>query len=338
MQLYQGKLYAPGSSQSCEVQVRFDAGELCLQADGVWHSYEKSGLSSPAALGRMPREIRLPDGGLLQVAADKALNQWLDGDGLSARLAAMETNRWGILASLILAPLCLFALFKYAIPALAIGFAQYVPQSYVQIASEHTLLALDQSLLDPSELDAATQKDYLDYWQNTVTQLGLSPASYHIQFRHAETLGPNAFALPDGTIVITDQLVTLLENDKEVLQAVLLHEIGHVEHRHSMRLIAQTLVSSVVISYMFGDLSGMADLFAGASTTLVQNQFSQELEWQADGYALTQLDKLGKGRDSFAQAMEKLASLAPSSSMERWLSSHPMLKDRIQNARQDAQD
>lgn len=330
----EGVLYAPGSSKSCQVWLKLEEGELRLQVDNSWHSYPKPSLSSAPALGRMPREIRLPDGGMVQVPACEELNLWLDGGKLSARLAALETNKWGILAGILLTPICLFGVFKYVIPALAISFAHYVPQAYINTASEHTLLALDESLLAPSQLSETTRQDYLNYWQGTVRQLGLSPHHYHIQFRHAEQLGPNAFALPDGTIVITDQLVALLEQDKEVLQAILLHEIGHVEHRHSMRLIAQTLASSVMISYLFGDLSGMADLFAGASTTLVQNQFSQELEWEADNYALQQLDKLGQDGESFAKAMEKLASLAPSSSMERWLSSHPMLKDRIDNARQ----
>ncbi|MBN7819549.1 M48 family metallopeptidase [Bowmanella yangjiangensis] len=329
----QGTLYPPGSSASCPVLVHLCEGELRVLVSDSWHSYTKQSVSSPAALGRMPRDIKLPDGGLLHVPASAEVNRWLDGQKLSARLAALETNRWGVIASLVLAPLFLFGLFKFGIPAMAVSFAHYVPQAYINTASEHTLLALDESILEPSQLNQATQQEYLTYWQNTVSRLGLPPSRYHIQFRHAEKLGPNAFALPNGTIVITDQMVALLEGDKQVLQAVLLHEIGHVEHRHSMRLIAQTLASSVVISYLFGDMSGMADLFAGASTTLVQNQFSQDLEWEADNYALAQLDKLGQDGESFALAMEKLASLAPASSMERWLSSHPMLKDRIDNAR-----
>jgi Zn-dependent protease with chaperone function len=136
-------------------------------------------------------------------------------------------------------------------------------------------------------------------------------------------------------VVVTDQLLTLIDNDADLLQAILLHEIGHVEHRHSMRLIAETLATSLAIDYFFGDLGGMIEVFAGLSNTIMQNQFSQKLEWEADNFALKQLDALDLDKESFALAMEKLAATLPEdvSEYEVFLQSHPSIKERIENAR-----
>ena len=59
-----------------------------------------------------------------------------------------------------------------------------------------------------------------------------------IVFRKGGRLGPNAFALPGGTIIFTDEMIMLSEHDDELL-AVLIHEIGHVVHRNGMRTIIQ---------------------------------------------------------------------------------------------------
>jgi Zn-dependent protease with chaperone function len=55
-------------------------------------------------------------------------------------------------------------------------------------------------------------------------------------FRDGGSVGANAFALPGGTVIATDQFIQLSENDDEII-AVLAHEIGHVRHQHSLRQI-----------------------------------------------------------------------------------------------------
>ena len=50
---------------------------------------------------------------------------------------------------------------------------------------------------------------------------------YTLVFRKSDAIGANAMALPSGTIVVTDGLVTLAEDDREIL-GVLAHEAGHV--------------------------------------------------------------------------------------------------------------
>ncbi len=59
-----------------------------------------------------------------------------------------------------------------------------------------------------------------------------------VEFRASPIIGANAFALPGGIVIVTDQLMQLAEHDDEIL-AVLAHEIGHVKHRHVLRGLPQ---------------------------------------------------------------------------------------------------
>jgi len=285
-------------------------------------------------LGSIPREIIVPDVGLLTIPASANVDKWLTQSTTKSTIAKLESNTSLILASSILVPAVLYVFFKFGIPNAAITFAQYVPQSMVEIASRHTLVALDKSVLNESALSAETQQQYQAQWAQIQPQLGATAPKVNIEFRQSKAMGANAFALPNGTIVITDELVTLLEHNKDLLTAILLHEIGHVAHKHSMRLIAETLATSLAIDYFFGDLGALIEAFAGISNTVIQNQFSQKLEWEADNFALAHIPALGLEPDSFARAMEKLATTLPAeSNLEKFVQSHPLMRERIENAR-----
>ena len=106
-----------------------------------------------------------------------------------------------------------------------------------------------------------------------------------VMFRKGGALGPNAFALPDGTIVFTDEMVRLAEHDDE-LSAVLAHEIGHVVRRHGMRTIIQDSLLGFLILAITGDITGSSELFIGLPVLLTEMAYSREFEREADQYAL----------------------------------------------------
>jgi Zn-dependent protease with chaperone function len=333
----QGQFYPEGESQCLLAEVTFSqSGALLLTVteQNISIQLSRDELQIKDKLGSIPREIMLSGQGLLSVDSTPETDLWLGAEKKSNRLANIESNRSMVLLSLILVPAFLYAFFKYMIPGFAVHFSEYVPEYAVKIASEHTLYSLDKTLLNESEVDAQLQQTYKDNWQDTLSQLTLNDAHYNLNFRESDKMGANAFALPDGTVVVTDALLTLIDNNEDLLQAILLHEIGHVENKHSMRLIAETLATSLAIDYFFGDLGGMIEVFAGLSNTIVQNQFSQKLEWEADNFALEQLQTLGLDPESFAKAMEKLAATLPQESkLDALMQSHPLMKERIENAR-----
>lgn len=341
--IYIGKLYSAGSTAHQQVELVLDDSQLTLHSipdRTLLGVHRRASLRTDSRVGNLPREVALENGDLLSVQADDGLHQWLDNKSASTQarshwsLSSLESSaRWAI-ASVILAPLLLVGIFKFVIPAMAITFASYVPYTLKDVASRHTLSALDTTILAPSKLDEDVQQRLNQRFESVFNSLQLDHPGFNTQFRYTEEMGANAFALPNGTIVFTDQLVELVDNDATQLSAILLHEIGHVNEQHSMRLIAETIATTMVITYFFGDVSGVFETFMGASNTLINNQFSQKLETEADDFALAHANAAGLTPQDFANALESLASASPEESdINKLLSSHPMLKDRIEKAR-----
>lgn len=333
-----GKLYAQGSAMCKGVIVNIGQGpefEIIQEDVGERHILTLDKTSINPKLGSVPREIAIKDVGLLVLDSQPAVDDWLEQDQ-SSGIHKYEKSTKAVLCSLLAVPLVLFGLFKYILPAAAIAFAAWVPQSAVDIASNHTLIALERTVLEPSTLSPEYQTELTKDWYALIEQLDTENEQFDILFYRSDVLGANAFALPNGTIVFTQELVELFQKDRDLLTGVLLHEIGHVEHDHSMRLIAETLFTSIALSYFFGDVSGIFELFGGAATTVMQNQYTQELEWEADNYALRQMAKVGLNSQSFADAMGKLAEEygEGGGDLEALISTHPSLKDRIENAEQ----
>ena len=160
-------------------------------------------------------------------------------------------------------------------------------------------------------------------------------------FRRGGVIGANALALPDGTLIITDQLIDLSEHDEEAL-AVLAHELGHVQHRHGLRQVIQGSILTVVVSWYLGDVGGWA---ASLPTLLLQARYSREHEHEADAYAVALLRENGISPRRLASMLTKLESsrrrgqavpdAGPKSSPDKtaiadYLSSHPATRERIE--------
>ena len=153
-------------------------------------------------------------------------------------------------------------------------------------------------------------------------------------FRDGQSLGANALALPNGTIIVTDQLVGLAENDEEIL-GVLAHELGHLKHRHSLRMLIQGSVVGFVLAWYIGDVSTVA---AGLPTLLLQARYSRDHEREADRYAATVLkanaispqrlaDMLGRLEASHTECA---AENEPSDNALDYMASHPATRERIE--------
>jgi len=66
-------------------------------------------------------------------------------------------------------------------------------------------------------------------------------------------------ALPSGDIVLTDKFIELSENQDEI-DAVLLHEMGHVIHRHGLEMVIEGTLVTVAGMLIVGDSNGLADM------------------------------------------------------------------------------
>ena len=142
----------------------------------------------------------------------------------------------------------------------------------------------------------------------------------------------NAFALGDGTIRVYSGLMDMM-NDHELL-FVLGHEVGHVVSEHVQEKMRIALAASAVRKgfasqqNLFGDLAGSA--LGGFVQRLLNAQFSQQDEREADDFGLQFMKEHGYDPNMAVSALEKLATLGSDHS---FLSTHPAPKERAKRLR-----
>ena len=284
------------------------------------------------AMGTVERHLGFPDGSRCVVADLPALSRWLVDAGIGESLVARLQRHWlwalGALAGVVAAVAVAYFLL---LPWVAGIVAPKVPASVVEALSRQVMTTLDAHMLRPSTLPPATQERLQTRLDALLKDRG-GPA-YRLYFRSSR-LGPNAFALPDGHVVVFDELVKLAVSDDEVL-GVVAHELGHVAHRHGLRLLIQSSVVSFAIGMYLGDLSSVA---AGFGAMLLESRYSREFELEADRYAGEVLLAAGIGTAPLVSLLERLAqsSQQPAESASFWdlLSSHPDMAERVARLRQ----
>jgi len=230
---------------------------------------------------------------------------------------------------------------SFGIPWVAKTIAYRLPPSMLNFASNQTLDILDRSVFDPTELDDKTRNGVMTHFQSVTA--AHSGYKLEIVFRKGGKIGPNAFALPSGTIVFTDEMIRIAENNDE-LSAVLIHEIGHIVHRHGMRTLIQDSILGFVLLAITGDVSGSSELFLGLPVLLTELAYSRKFEREADAYALTYMRANGISPARFASLMRRIENRTPAPSdraSQKWinyLSTHPLTDERLKGFQDAAED
>ncbi|MCC7009888.1 MAG: M48 family metalloprotease [Acidobacteria bacterium] len=144
----------------------------------------------------------------------------------------------------------------------------------------------------------------------------------------------NAFALPGGFIYLTRGILPFLKNEAE-LAAVLGHEIGHVDARHSaQQYSSQTLAGGglALLGILVPETrpaQGLASL--GLQTLFLK--FSREDELEADGLGVGYTARSGWDPHGMPGLLGTLARLDEATGTSRgvpnWALTHPPAADRV---------
>lgn len=232
-------------------------------------------------LGNTPRLLTFAGGGHCEVTEHAELDALLKNIGMQRSwLDGMHHNLgWAFLAGGLII-VSLLAAYRYLLPWGAEVLALRMPDAVVQQLGNSTLGTLDRFALQPSKLDPSRQSQLRDAYAR-LKPVPDTRLPYRIVFRSSPSMGANAFALPDGTIVMLDELAALTKDDNEIV-ALMAHERGHVERRHAMRMLLQSSVVGLVLTWYVGDVSS---LLATAPSIIMQAKYSRDMEREADEYA-----------------------------------------------------
>jgi len=161
-----------------------------------------------------------------------------------------------------------------------------------------------------------------------------------IYFHKSDLIGANALAFPGGPIVVTDELVLML-NDNELTLAVIAHELAHVQKRHSLHQIIEIVGVAAFASILLGSTDSLIEEASLVAINLWASKKSRQFEKEADLAALKYLETINLEKKSFYHAIEKLThhecammkTLSTQNCLQQgkagWFASHPSGPERL---------
>lgn len=328
MKSFPADLFDGRNSRPRAVEVRLAEGRLRIDGEDIHLDVplDQVRLAPPVGLAR--EVVFLPDGAELHGGDPAALTE------LARALPSRTPEHWAhrlegrigyAIGALLVSVALIFAGLRWGVPAGAELAARALPAGVETRVGEEALALLDKVSFSPSAVPSARQQAISGRLAALCGRQACPP--YRLLFRDGGRIGANAMALPGGTLVLTDGLVRLARHDDE-LMAVLAHELGHVQRRHSLRLAIQGIGAGAILVAVTGDIGNISDLVAGLPTLLLQSGYSRDMEREADGHALAWLQSACIPPQRFADILKRLDSNPAES--HGLLDSHPDTPARLE--------
>ena len=334
--IIQGKAVAPASAIiiAAELILNPDGGIECVLSsveDNILTTADSElkadigNITISRALGAIPRSFTFVNGWTFTADDNAKINIWLRQQNKQSWLHKLEKNSIAITASILLSCLSAWYVINSGIPAISGMIAQSIPPVVEKHLADYSLEYLDEHYFTVSKLSAKRKSELTSLLNSINSAAIVYSGEPKLLFRSlADTA--NAFTLTDGTIILTDKLVALVQDDRE-LRAVLLHEIGHQHHNQLFKQLVEASILSVLVNYIVGDATGIGDTLASASTLLLSLEYSQQAELEADKFAAEILLSQYGSTKALEQILIRLGS--DNSTSPTWLRSHPDTSKRI---------
>lgn len=331
----QGFAYAAGTSQRQPARlVLHPSGfvELHSAAGALLARVPRDVLEVHAPLGSAPRKLGFPDGALFETQ-DHAAFLAITGQTRGTQLHAYEAFRAHLLGVVALCLLAIWALWRYGLDIMVALAIWATPPAIVAQMDLGTLRVLDFQWAEPSTLSpdqkAAAEAVFVNL------RAALPPdvqaqTPFNLLFRDMPGMGPNAFALPGGTMVLTDTFVTEFPQ-ADVLAGVLGHEMGHVVDQHGLKRLYKSLSVAVLIAFLAGDVGPILEDVVLEGNLLLQLSHSRAQEREADAFGLNLAASAGYDPAGLALFFERIAQEYGDEGEMDWLSTHPSSAQRVRD-------
>ena len=329
-----GFWHPPGSSRAIPATLSGTGKTLFVSADGdsrdplTMNDLIKVDIS--ARIGSIPRRITFADGSMFETADNDAVDHWVRNHRRGGFVHELERFHPRLAVVVVGIILLAFGIYRYAVPAMVEIAVLVTPPAVTQWMASGTLLSLDQAVFSETELSLEKQQEILDGFAAVAAVSGRGPEGYNVNFRKGGAIGPNAYALPDGTLVITDELIALADGDMEMIIGVLAHEIGHVEREHSLRQLYRAAGTAGLIMLIAGDIGTAGEDILTNGAALVALSHSREAEHEADRISVELMHKAGRDPAAIGRFFEVIEAEFGLEGDSSFLSTHPGTAERRQ--------
>ena len=339
----EGRYFYPGAARHVParagvrvnrtLRIEDEDGEMLAEAPA-------SRVKVTARLANLMRRFDLPDGSRFETE---------NNDGADALLRSLRKRRrgrftdrleraWPVVGlSLIVSLFFAYYVVVQAVPVAAEWLALKTLPAVGHAMSEQTLLALDRVALAPTKLTPADQAKAAALFRRVAAHAKSGASGYRLVFRGGGSIGPNAFALPDGTIVMTDQLWALVKNDAEI-DGVFAHEMSHVDHAHQLQRVFEASLIPAGLAIFTGDVSQVSQIASILPGIIVQSAYSRGFEQQADDDSAATLRRMGEKPSRMADLLDRMDKklCGKNGCPPSWIGDHP--ETALRAARLRAED
>jgi predicted Zn-dependent protease len=185
---------------------------------------------------------------------------------------------------------------------------------------------------------------YLDRTGKRIASLTHRPHLPY-SFRGVNATYVNAYTFPGGSVGVTRGVLLSLNNESE-LAALLGHELGHVNARHTAQQMSKSMVTSALVSgitifagtqgAVYGELASQLGML-GAGALLAS--YSRDNEREADSLGMEYMvrtEYTPQGMVGLMDMLRKMSKRKPSA-IELMFATHPMSDERYRTAVQESQ-
>lgn len=326
--MIEGRYYEAGAATSRRGRLWGRSGELHLQIEDQSQVLHPILAELSDKLGKVPCKLTFADGSVFEAPAGADVDELMGSHSSFFSVLSRLEASWRFVAFAAIATIILFfGIYRYGLPLAAAGAAAVTPQIAVEAIDRGTMETIERAFFSESQLEQTRRAEIQLIFNELAEFAAMEAAQLELLFRDGGQLDANAFALPGGTIVITDQLVDLAESDDEIA-GVLAHEIAHVQNRHSLQQIYRVLGIGIMIGIIGGDSSQIIDDVVTHAAALQQLTYTREFEEDADRRSVEIIVAAGRDPTAFLDLLDRIAGETATERDTSWLSSHPGNKDR----------
>ncbi len=214
------------------------------------------------------------------------------------------------------------AVYWWVLPLVAEHAVSILPESYDHSVGRN----IYENLIQMEEIDSSKTELVRAFAENLKFNTETPPVISVVKSKEQ-----NAFAVPDGHIIIYSALLDHMESYDELV-ALLGHESSHIKNRHSMKLLCRNLAGYLFLSVVFSDVNSIMTILADNAHTLRSLSYSRGFEEEADIDGLEMMFENEVDPEGMPRLFEQLKKVH-GINVPAFISTHPLTDQRIEYIR-----
>jgi Zn-dependent protease with chaperone function len=323
---YSGRYFDGVSTRAIPVEVYVGSGKLTIACPGVWEQAVAWDLHALYDIEQVKTKCIIKQGGLhnLQIleVSETSFIQELQFKNPDLKKIRKQSSPFVYLIASMAAlfVLSLVLIYFFAVPWIDEKAAGVFPRE-AETRMGKTML---ENFLKNEKVNAGATALLNDFDAHMKV-----PTDYPIHITVVNSATKNAFALPGGEIVVYSGMLNSMNTYPELI-ALLGHETGHIQYRHSLKLMIKNISLVFIVRSFFDGYNDLAGLLASRAAAFQQLSYSREAEEDADrfGYNTMKLNRTDP-RGMVALFDHLKQDNDAGNNIPEFLLTHPKIENRI---------